>query len=49
VFHNIKIVGNGDTLHFYTKFKDPNTSSATNCINPTTIVNSVGVAKPITN
>jgi len=49
VFCNVKIAGNGDTLHFYAEFKVSNASSTMDHINLTTIVNSVGVAKPMTN
>jgi len=49
VFHNVKIVGNGDTLCFHAEFKNPNVSSAIDRINLTIIMNSVGVAKPMAN
>ena len=49
MFCNVKIAGNGDTLHFHAESKVPNVSSIMDYINLTTIVNSVGIAKPMTN
>jgi len=45
VFHNVKIVGNGNILLCYAEFKNLNTSNATVCINLKTTANSVIVAK----
>jgi len=45
VFHNVKIIGNGDTLLCHVKFKDLNISNAIVWINPKTTTNLVGVAK----
>jgi len=47
VFHNIKIVGNGDIPLYLAEFKDLSALNAMVCINPKTIVNLVGVAKPM--
>ena len=47
VFHNIKIVGNGDMPLCHAEFKDQNVSNAIVHINPKTTTNSVGVAKLI--
>jgi len=47
VFHNVKIVGNKDTPLCLAKFKDLSALNAMACINPKTIVNLVGVAKPM--
>jgi len=49
VFCNVKIVGNGDTLHFHAESKVPNASSAMDHINLTIIMNSVSIVKPTTN
>jgi len=49
VFCNVKIAGNRDILYFHAESKVPNASSTMDHINLTTIVNSVGVAKPMTN
>jgi len=47
VFHNVKIVGNRDTLLCLAEFKDLSVSNVMVHINLKTIINSVGVAKPM--
>jgi len=47
VFHNVKIVGNGNMLLCLVEFKDLSTSNAMVHINPKIIVNLIGVAKPM--
>ena len=46
VFHNVKIVGNGDILLCLVEFKDQSVSSITDLTNLKTIVNLGGVTKP---
>ena len=47
MFHNVKIVGNGNTPLYFTEFKNPSTSNVMVHINPKTIINLVSVAKPM--
>jgi len=45
VFHNVKIVGNRNTLLCLAEFKDLGASNAMVCINPKTTVNLVSATK----
>jgi len=45
VFHNVKIVRNGNTLPCLVEYKDRSVSSVTDLTNPKTIVNLGGTAK----
>jgi len=47
VFHNVKIVGNGNIPHFLVEFKDLNVSNVMACINQKIIINLVGAVKPM--
>ena len=49
MFCNVKIVENGDILHFHAESKVPNASSVMNHINLTIITNLVSIAKPTIN
>jgi len=46
VFHNVKIVGNGDTPPYLVEFKDRSVLSVMDLTNLKTIVNLGDVAKP---
>jgi len=47
VFHNVKIIGNGNMLLFLAEFRVPNASNIMAHTSPKIIVNLVGVAKPM--
>jgi len=47
VFHNVKIVGNRNMPLCLAEFKNLSASNAIVYINPKTIINLVGIAKPI--